>query len=125
MLTPRFDDFIDYYINFGPVFDSMKDLVLFIGILILTILYQVKFIDTRIRRIILVALIAKVISSCMSLMIALKFTFGIHKFPFMCIKTFLFDSTFQTYNHLPISVVVAKLIPINVETSMFAILSGI
>ena len=94
MLTPRFDDFIDYYINFGPIYDSMKDLVLFIGILILTILYQVKFLDTRIRRIILVALIAKIISSCLSLMIALKFTLGIPDFPFMCLKTMIFDSTF-------------------------------
>jgi hypothetical protein len=125
LLTPNFDDFLDYYVNFGPVRDSCKDILLFSGIFTLTLIYEFYLIDTRIRRMILVSISAKILNSFLNLLISLRFTFGLSNFQMICIKCTLLESTFQTYNHIPINSLVAKLIPINVETSMFAILTGI
>ena len=125
LLTPNFDDFLDFYVNFGPIEDSIKDILLFSGILLLTLIYEFYLIDTQIRRMMLVAISAKILNSFLNLLLSLGFTFGLSNFLMISLKCALLESTFQTYNHIPINCLVAKLIPINVEASMFAILTGI
>ena len=94
---------------------------MFISMLFLMILYEGYFIETKIKYVIFMALVARILSNCFGLLIAM----GYNKQILVWLKTALFDSTYQTYVNLPINVVAAKLIPINVEASMFAILSGI
>ena len=80
LLTPNFDDFLDFYVNFGPIEDSIKDILLFSGILLLTLIYEFYLIDTQIRRMMLVAISAKILNSFLNLLLSLGFSFGLTNF---------------------------------------------
>ena len=79
-MTPSFEDFIDYYLNYGPLKDSLKDTLVFGGILVATILYELKFSDSSIRNLILFAITAKFINCILSLLLALKIQFGLSQY---------------------------------------------
>ena len=70
--------------------DSSKDLVLFISMLFLMILYEGYFIETNIKYVIFLALVAKILSNLLGLLIAM----GYNKQVLLWIKTALFDSTY-------------------------------
>jgi hypothetical protein len=80
LMTPNFEDFIDYYLNFGPMKDSFKDSIVFVGILIATVLYELKFTDSRIRNLILVAILTKIINCLLFLLLSLGIQFGLTKY---------------------------------------------
>ncbi len=124
-MTPTFEDFLDYYYNFGAVKDSSKDVCLYIGILCTTIIYELYLSDTNIRKLLLFAIVVRIIDNGLDLCLSLGVTFGLPKVAFVYIQTLLFQSTHLSLFDLPIYILVAKMIPVNVESSMFAILSGI
>ena len=125
LLTPTFEDFLDYYYNFGAVKDSIKDVCLYIGILCVTIIYELYLSDTNVRKLLLFAIVIRIIDNGLDLCSSFGFTFGLPKVAFVYIQTLLFQSTYLSLFDLPIYILVAKMIPVNVESSMFAILSGI
>lgn len=53
------------------------------------------------------------------------FTFGLSTFWFVIVQTLFFDSIYQAFAFLPVYVVFTKLVPTQVEGSMFALLTGI
>lgn len=72
LMTPNFEDFIDYYLNYGPLKDSLKDSLGFVGILLATIIYEFKFTDSRIRNLILLAIITRVVNCLLYLLLSLQ-----------------------------------------------------
>lgn len=76
-LAPSFDDFLDYFLNFGPIQDAFEEFSIFTGILVLSVIYEIYLIDTRIRRIILTAILFKIANSVLNLMLAFGWTFGL------------------------------------------------
>jgi hypothetical protein len=72
LMTPNFEDFIDYYLNYGPLKDSLKDSLGFVGILLATIIYEYKFTDSRIRNLILVAILTRVVNCLLYLLLSLQ-----------------------------------------------------
>lgn len=79
-MTPSFEDFIDYYLNYGPFKDSLKDGMVFVGFLIATILYELKFTDSSLRNLIYFALTAKVINCILSLLLYFQIQFGLTQY---------------------------------------------
>ena len=82
-MTPNFEDFIDYYLNFGPLKDSLKDSLVFVCILIATIIYELKFTDSRIRNLILVAIAARIVNCLLYLLLSFKIQFGLSQYQFV------------------------------------------
>ena len=85
IVTPNFDEFFSYYLGFGILKSSLKDTLVFLGILSITFIYELKFTDSPIRSLIICAFAAKLISSILSLLLALGITFGLSRYWFVCI----------------------------------------
>jgi hypothetical protein len=125
LLTPSFEDFLDYFYNFGAVKDSAKDICLFTGILVSMIIYEIYLSDTKFRKLMMISIIVRIVNSALNLILSLGFTLGLSTWGYVCLQALLFQSTHISFADLPVYVLVAKLIPVNVESSMFGILSGI
>lgn len=79
-MTPNFEDFIDFYLNWGPLGDSLKDTLIFTAILITTIVFEKRFSDSKLRNQLLVAIVAKIMNSLCSLLLSLNILFGLSRF---------------------------------------------
>ena len=45
--SPSFEDFLDYFYNFGAAKDSIKDIALFSGILVWTVFYEARLTNAQ------------------------------------------------------------------------------
>jgi hypothetical protein len=79
----------------------------------------------QIRTLQTVACIFNILNCCANLSLALGFTFGLSTFWFVIVQTLFFDSIYQAFAFLPVYVVFTKLVPTQVEGSIFALLTGI
>ena len=84
-MTPNFEDFIDYYINVGSLKDSLKDTTIFVCIFIATIVYEWKFTDSRLRNLILVAILAKILNCIFYVLLSVNISFGLSRYEFVTI----------------------------------------
>jgi len=110
-MTPTFEDFLDYYYNFGAIKDSNKDVCLFIGILCTTIIYELyKYPQITLVR----------YRGPHHRQWTRSADVGCHvcapKVAFVYIQTLLFQSTHLSLFDLPIYILVAKMIPVNVKS---------
>lgn len=71
------------------------------------------------------SILFRILNSTFNLVVSFGYTFGLTDVTYICLRSMLFESVMTTYYYLPMNVEVAKLIPIHVETSIYAILSGI
>jgi len=69
--TPNFDDYLNYYLFFGPRPTALKEGLVFFGVLFLTFMYELKFIDSEAKALISAAMVFKLMSSLVNLMVAL------------------------------------------------------
>jgi hypothetical protein len=83
--TPSFEDFLDYFYNFGAVKDSIRDISMFTGILICTLVYELYLTDTVLKRLMLTAILARMVNSLLSLLLAFGITLGIGQTTYACL----------------------------------------
>lgn len=123
-MTPSFKDFLDYYYNFQSIKDGSVEMAFCVGVLISTICFHMFLKDTEIRKLMIIAIIFNIVNCVLNVCLALDIMFGLTLFQFVVIQSFLFDSIYQAFSFLPVYVVFTKLVPYEVEGSMFALLTG-
>jgi hypothetical protein len=71
------------------------------------------------------ACLINMIGSVTTILYVKKMTFGLSPLAFVCLTSTVTDTLYSACTTLPAMVLFAKLIPENVESSMFAMLTGI
>lgn len=71
------------------------------------------------------SLVCLILNSVFNILLFRSRTFGLSKFGFVSLQMLIFDSGFQAFLFLPAYVTVSKLIPRDVEASIFSILKAI
>ena len=81
--------------------------------------------ETPIRTMMIIACVINMIGAGTTVLYTLKITFGMSPLVFVVLTTTVTDTLYNAYTTLPAMVLFAKLIPESVESSMFALLTGI
>jgi BT1 family len=71
------------------------------------------------------ACLINMIGSATTVLYTKQITFGMSPLAFVCLTSTVTDTLYSAYTTLPAMVLFAKLIPENVESSMFAMLTGL
>ena len=94
LLTPSFKDYLDYFDEFSPTFRAVYEITIFLGVLVVTIIYSVFLEDFETQLLIRVALIAYLINTGLNMLLVRGITFGLNVFQFVSIQTIFFDSVY-------------------------------
>ena len=124
LLTPSYKDFLDYFYNFDPDLDACIEIIVFMSVLIVAIIYSSFLEDYPMRSIVRFGIMMLFINSVFNILLVMDITFGLSKFGYVCFQTLLFDASYQAFLYMPAYVAVAQMIPENIETSVFAILKS-
>lgn len=125
LFTPSFKDFLDYFYNFNAMYDALIEIIVFLSVLLITIVYSEWLEDYALKPLVRTALCALTINSAFNALLVANITFGLGKFGFVSLQTILFDAIYQVLLWLPAFVAVSQLIPKNVEASVFGILKSL
>lgn len=124
ILTPSYKDFLDYFYNFDVPLDATVEIVVFLSVLIVAIIYSTYLEDYPMRSLVRVGIIALFLNTVFNILLVMNIRFGLSKFGFVCLQTLLFDALYQALLYMPAYVSVAQMIPENIESSVFAILKS-
>jgi Na+/melibiose symporter-like transporter len=124
LIMPNFKDYLDYFYNFSTVWDATLEIIVSTGVLISTIVYAVLLEQVEIRRIAAVAIVFYLLNTVLNILLVNQVV-RLNTFPFVSIQAILFEAPCQALFFLPAYVTVAKLIPDDVEASMYSILKSI
>jgi Na+/melibiose symporter-like transporter len=128
-IIPNFSDYLYYYqmnvSNFSKLDYSLITLLGFIALLVSSFLYNSFFKSYEERCMLAVAMCINCVGSVMTLLFVLDKTFGLSPFLFVCLTSTVTDTIFLALSNLPSMVLFAKLIPSQIESSMFAMLMGL
>lgn len=81
--------------------------------------------ETPIRTMMIVACFINMTGAIFTVLYTKQITFGLSQYAFVVMTTTVTDTLYNAYTTLPAMVLFAKLIPESVESSMFALLTGI
>ena len=73
----------------------------------------------------IIACFINMIGATFTILYVKKITFGLNQYAFVCLTSTVTDTLYNAYTTLPGMVLFAKLIPEKVESSMFAMLTGL
>ena len=124
VLSPSYKDFLDYFYNFDPDLDACIEIIVFISVLIVAIIYSEYLEEFPMRSLVRFGIGMLFLNSVFNILLVMNITFGLSKFGFVCLQTLLFDASYQAFLYMPAYVSVAQMIPENIETSVFAILKS-
>lgn len=124
LIMPNFKDYLDYFYNFNVVWDASLEIVVSTGVLISTIVYAVFLEEVEIRKIAAVAIVFYLFNTCLNILLVNRII-RMNTWPFVSMQAILFEAPTQALFFLPAYVTVAKLIPDNIEASMYSILKSI
>lgn len=128
-VIPSFGDFLYYYqievAGFSQVIYSMLGVLGFITLFISTFIYSSLLKDLEIMNMMVTACVVNMIGSFLTVLFTKNITFGLSPLTFVCLTSTVTDTLYAAYTTLPAMVLFAKLIPENVESSMFAMLTGL
>lgn len=85
LMTPSFKDFLDYFDEFDPTFRAIYEITIFLGVLVVTIIYSVWLEDKETQLLIRVALIAYLINTGLNMLLVRDITFGLNIFQFVTV----------------------------------------
>lgn len=129
MIIPNFSDYLYYYqLNvsmFTKLEYSMIALLGFIALLVSSLVYNWFFKNIEERILLSLAMIVNFIGSMTTLMYVLKITLGMPELVFVALTSTVTDTIVLALSNLPSMVLFAKLIPCQIESSMFAVLMGL
>ena len=128
-VIPSFTDFFYYYqmevSGFTKwdyaMFGVLGNVCLFAG----TIAYNQWLKDNETRCLMVIACITNLIGAVGSLMFCRNILLGMDPYWFMMVSSAVTDVLYNAFVNLPGMVLFAKLIPANIESSMFALLTGL
>jgi hypothetical protein len=123
-IMPNFKDYLDYFYNFNIGWDATLEIIVSVGVLCSTMIYAVYLEETEIRKLAAVAIIFYLVNTILN-MLLVKNVIHINTFIFVSIQSILFEAPCQAFFFLPAYVTVTKLIPDDIETSMYALVKGI
>ena len=128
-LIPSFGDFLYYYqieiSGFSQVTYSMLGVLGFLTLLISTFIYNGVLKNLEMRNMMITACAINLIGSATTVLYTKQLTFGLSPLAFVCLTSTVTDTLYNAYTTLPAMVLFAKLIPENVESSMFALMTGL
>ena len=128
-LVPSFTDYFYYYLTdyagISKFEYAMTNLVSYIGILCAAVVYNTLLRDKNIHFMMVLACLTNVYGAVTSLMLILGWTFGISNFIFVLGSTAVSEVLYGVFIGLPSHVVFAKMIPPNIEASLFSITTGL
>jgi hypothetical protein len=104
---------------------SMLALFGFVALMLSSLLYNWCFKNVEERILLSLAMIVNFLGSVMTLVYVLEKTGGIPPFVFLALTSTVTDTIFLAMSNLPSMVLFAKLIPSQIESSMFAVLMGL
>lgn len=126
---PNFNDFLYYYqitiTGFTQLQYSYLQVLSYIALFASTFIYAGLLKNIEIRWMMVTALILNAIGAAGTVLFTTKHTFGLPPIAFICLTTTVTDTLYNAYTTLPATVLFAKLIPENVESSMFAMMTGL
>ena len=126
LLTPSYKDYLDYFYNFGITMDASIEIIVFVSVLLASILYYLFLEDKEIRSLAMIALTCYMVNNLFNVYLVRFSQFGeASRMLYVSIQTILFDTPYQAFLFIPAYVTVAKLIPDDVESSIFSILKAI
>jgi len=99
----------------------LSNITLFVS----TFIYSGLLKDWEIRKMMIAAMIINMTGAATTVLFTTKNTFGLPPLAFVCLTSTVTDTLYNAYTVLPATVLFAKLIPENVESSMFAMLTGL
>lgn len=97
----------------------------FLTLFVSTFLYNGCLMNLEVRNMMITACLINMIGSFTTILYTREMTFGLSPLMFVCLTSTVTDTLYQAYTTLPAMVLFAKLIPENVESSMFAMLTGV
>jgi len=80
ILTPSFKDYLDYIYNFNIPVDASLEIIVFCGVLGMTIIYSLYLEDKQMKTLIRIALACYIINSFFNILLARQITFGLSTF---------------------------------------------
>lgn len=96
----------------------------YLALFVSTFIYSGLLKNWEIRWMMITALILNGVGALGTVAFTTKHTLGLPPLAFICLTTTVTDTLYNAYTTLPAMVLFAKLIPENVESSMFAMLTG-
>ena len=99
----------------------LSNITLFVS----TFIYSGLLKEWEIRNMMIAAMIINMTGAATTVLFTTKHTFGLPPIAFVCLTSTVTDTLYNAYTVLPATVLFAKLIPENVESSMFAMLTGL
>ena len=128
-LIPSFGDFLYYYqievSGFSQMTYSMLGVLGFMTLFLSTFIYSACLKSLEMRSMMITACLINMIGSFTTILYTKQLTFGLSPLAFVCLTSTVTDTLYSAYTTLPAMVLFAKLIPENVESSMFAMLTGV
>ncbi len=129
LIVPNFSDYLYYYqmnvTKLSKLEYSMLALFGFAALMLSSLLYNWCFKNVEERILLSLAMIVNFLGSVMTLVYVLEKTGGIPPFVFLALTSTVTDTIFLAMSNLPSMVLFAKLIPSQIESSMFAVLMGL
>lgn len=126
---PSFGDFLYYYqievSGFSQFTYSMLTVLAFVTLFASTLIYTHFLKDQEISTMMITACAINLVGALTTVMYCSERTFGLSPLVFVCLTSTVTDTLYSAYTTLPAMVLFAKLIPENVESSMFAMLTGL
>jgi hypothetical protein len=125
LITPVYKDYIDYFYNFNIPQDALMEVIAFSCVFVASVVYAYFLEETEIKSLVFYSLCCYIFNSFCNALLFRSRTLGLSTLAFASIQTLIFDSSYQAFLFLPAYVTVSKLIPSDVESSIFAILKAI
>jgi MFS family permease len=128
-LIPSFGDFLYYYqievTGFSQFTYSMLQVLGYITLFISTFMYNACLTSWEVRHMMAAACLINMVGALTTVLYTTETTFGLSPLTFVCLTSTVTDTLYLAYTTLPAMVLFAKLIPEQVESSMFAMLTGV
>ena len=128
-LIPSFADYFYYYLtDYAGISEfefAMTILLSYFCLFFASLAYNAFFREKNIHFMMVLACLTNVYGAITSFMIVVGWTFGINNFVFVLGSTTITEVLGTVFIQLPSTVVFAKMIPQNIEASLFAIITGL
>ena len=128
-LVPSFTDYFYYYMmDITGITKFQYAMVSFFGYICMflgVIIYSGYLKTTEVRVMMVISCMINLFGALSSLLFVRDFMFGLSPFIYVCFTSSATEVLYNAFMTLPSQVIFAKMIPSNIESSMFAITTGI
>ena len=128
-VIPSFSDYFYYYqmdvVGFSKFTYAMLGVLGSATLMLGTFFYNLALQDKSLRCMMVLACFINMVGSVGSMLFVREITFGLSPLVFIIATSAVTDTLYSAFVTMPSMIVFAKLIPQNIESSMFALLTGL